>query len=113
MIIEEKIFLECLINKTPPEPSLNDYVERNDPLWEQYALRWKSVTECIKKLEEEEQELRKQLIQLAGQSNSKGAGVSLCQVQRKGNIDYANIPELKMIDLEAYRKPVTSCWRLM
>ena len=58
------------------------------------------------------EDLRKQLIFLSGESNSRGSGISLCQVVRKGNVDYAKIPELKGIDLEKYRKGSISSWRI-
>lgn len=112
MIEEEKKFYHCLITKTPPEPLESDYVERSDSIWQEYASRWKSVTDSIKELEVEEEQLRKQLIFLSGESNSKGAGISLCNVNRKGNVDYSKIPELKNIDLDQYRKASTSSWRI-
>lgn len=112
MIEEEKKFYECLMNKTPPEPLESDYVERNDFEWEQCASRWKSVTNSIKELEKEQEELRKQLILLSGDSNTKGAGLSLCQVQRVGNVDYSKIPQLKGINLEQFRKGSSSSWRI-
>jgi len=112
MIQEEKKFYECLMNKIPPEPAEGDYIERNDPLWEECALKWKSLTESIKELQKQEEELRKELIFLSGESNSKGAGISLCQVVRKGNVDYSKIPELKEVDLDKYRKDSISSWRI-
>jgi putative phage-type endonuclease len=112
MIAEEFKFYMCLQQKTPPEPSENDYIERNDSLWEQCASKWKTLTETIKELEKEEEDLRKQLIFLSGESNTKGAGISLCQIVRKGNVDYAKIPELKNIDLDKYRKSSINSWRI-
>lgn len=112
LVAEEKKFYDCLINNIVPEPSENDYIERNDTLWTDCAMRWKSVTEAIKQLEKEEEELRKQLVFLSGESNTKGGGISLCQVQRKGNVDYTKIPELKGIDLDKYRKESITSWRL-
>jgi putative phage-type endonuclease len=112
LIKKEKEFYECLINKTPPEPNENDYVERDDELWSSCALQWKSINETLKELEREEEELRKQLIFLSGESNAKGAGISLCQVTRKGNVDYSKIPELKKVNLDLYRKPSVNSWRI-
>lgn len=112
MVEEELKFYQCLINKTPPEPCEGDYTERNDDVWQECASKWKTLTETIKELEKAEEELRKQLIFLAGESNTKGAGISLCQVSRKGNVDYSKIPELKGIDLEKYRKASTNSWRI-
>lgn len=112
MIAEEFKFYMCLQEKTPPEPAEGDYVERDDFLWEGYARKWQEVVNTIKELEKEEDELRKQLIFLSGETNTKGAGIALCQVTRKGNVDYSKIPELKGIDLEKYRKGSSSSWRI-
>lgn len=112
MLIEEKKFYECLINNIPPEPEEDDYIEREDDIWEQCALQWRLVSENIKKLEKQEEDLRKQLIFLSGESNTKGSGISLCHVIRKGNVEYAKIPQLKGVDLDKYRKESITSWRI-
>lgn len=112
MIVEEKKFYDCLMSRTLPEPAENEYTQREDALWQQYASRWQSVTKSIKELEKEEEILRNHLIILSGDCNSKGAGISLLQVQRKGNVDYGKIPQLKGIDLDQYRKGTTNSWRI-
>jgi putative phage-type endonuclease len=112
MIDEELKFFKCLQEKTPPPPDENDYIERDDDIWEQCASKWRSVTNSIKELEKEEEELRKQLVFLSGESNVKGAGISLCQVQRKGNVDYSKVPQLKGVDLEPFRKASINSWRI-
>jgi putative phage-type endonuclease len=112
MIEEELKFYECLQKKSPPEPEPDDYVERDDDLWKQAVDEWIAVKCNLTNYERQEEQLRKKLIFLAGESNAKGAGISLCQVNRKGNIDYAKIPELKNIDLEKYRKETSSSWRI-
>jgi hypothetical protein len=66
----------------------------------------------MKELEKEEEELRKQIVFLSGETNSKGFGISLCQVQRKGNVDYSRVPELKNVDLDKYRKTSLNSWRI-
>ncbi len=113
MVEEEWKFYQCLINKNPPEPSEDDYFEMDDPIWKECATRWKEVTLMMKDLEKEEENLRNQLIFLSGASNSKGAGISLCQMNRKGNVDYSKIPELKNLNLDLYRKPSTKMWRII
>lgn len=112
MLQEELKFFHCLQSKTPPENSENEYNLREDYLWEMYASQWKEVTQKIKDLEIQEQELKNELIYLSGQSNTKGGGISLCQIQRKGNVDYSKIPELKNVDLDLYRKQTSSSWRI-
>jgi predicted phage-related endonuclease len=111
MIEEEKEFYECLINRTPP--SQNECIQRNDKEWEYYARKWKQLNESIQCLEKEEESIRKHLIDLSGSSaNVRGSGISLCQIKRKGNIDYSKIPELKAVDVEKYRKESTTNWRI-
>ena len=113
MIEEENKFYQCIVNKTPPEPAENDYIERDDELWNQCALQWKYITDQIKSLEKDEDHLRKQLIFLSADSNTRGKGISLCKIKRKGHIAYDKIPELKGIDLDKYRKEPITTWRIM
>lgn len=112
MIDEERKFYECLVSKTPPEPAEDDYVDRDDAIWKECARRWKDVTANIKILEKQEEDIRSQLVFLSGETNSRGGGISLCQVSRKGNVDYSRVPELKGVDLDKYRKEPTSTWRI-
>jgi len=112
MIEEERKFYDCLMSKTPPEPADGDYIELSDGIWQECARKWKSVSEDIKCLEKYQEELREQLVFLSGERNSRGAGISLCQVTRRGNIDYSKVPELKDVDLDKYRKESTSSWRI-
>lgn len=112
MIKEEMKFYACLMNNISPEPEEDDYLEINDPIWDQCAEKWKFLTYQIKVLEKQEQEIREQLIFLSGQSNVKGSGISMCQIKRKGNVDYSKIPQLKGIDLEPFRKDSINTWRI-
>jgi hypothetical protein len=112
MLVEERKFYDCVMTRTPPEPSENDYIEREDSLWDECATRWKTVTKAIKDLEREEEEVRKQIIFLSGESNTRGGGISLCQVQRKGNVDYSKVPQLRGLDLDPYRKGTINSWRI-
>ncbi|MEN6512252.1 MAG: lambda-exonuclease family protein [Chloroherpetonaceae bacterium] len=112
MIEEEKKFYDCLLNNIPPELSENDYIEREDDIWKIQVEKWMSVNSKIKELELVEEQLRKELIELSLDSNTKGAGISLCKINRKGAVDYSKIPELKNIDLEKYRKSSSVSWRI-
>ena len=112
MLIEEKKFYECLINKTPPENSGSDFVERSDEVFTLYANQWKEINNQIKDLQQIEESLRNEIIYLCEDKNTKGSGVSVSKISRKGNVEYNKIPELKNIDLEQYRKPEINCWRI-
>ncbi len=57
--------------------------------------------------EKELEEKRSALLDLAGGKSAKGCGVQVIVAERKGNIDYKKIPELKGLDLEQYRGATT------
>lgn len=112
MVEEEKKFYDCLINKTPPQQDENDYIQRDDILWDSVVSNWKDVCDKKKHIEKEEEDLRNQLIFLSGGYNVRGSGISLCKINRKGSVDYSKIPELKNVDLDKYRKASTESWRI-
>lgn len=114
MLIQERKFYDNLINKIPPEPTERDYLERNDDTWKQCASEYQYVTSAIKNLESQQDDLRHQLTQLAGSSNARGAGISVCQVHRKGNINYEAVLKHYGIDdnLDRFRKPASTSWRI-
>ena len=112
MLIEEKKFYDCLRAKIAPEPIDGDYVDSTDPMWLEDAQRLKQIREEIKKLEILEETTKNRMILMSGGLATRGAGVSLSQVTRKGNVDYAKIPALKGVDLESYRKPTITSWRV-
>lgn len=65
---------------------------------------WKKTNLELKVLEKRSKELSDELVNLCGQE-FEGFGIKIAQVERKGNIDYAVIPEIRQVDLEKYRKP--------
>lgn len=113
----EKMTNECLkfyndMQLGVPPENEKTYIEREDEDWQQAAQEWMEANSYMKLLVEQEQVLREKLISLSDGNNCKGFGISICNVSRKGNIDYAKIPQLKDVDLELYRKPATSSWRI-
>lgn len=113
MLVEEKKFYDCIVNKTPPEASEDDYIDRiEEPGWAILAIRWKELSEQLEQIIEDQENIRTQLIELCQGQNSKGLGIKMSHIQRRGNIDYSRIPELKNLDLEKYRKPSTTNWRI-
>ncbi len=53
---------------------------------------------------------KKQLIALADGKKSNISGVLVYEVERKGSVNYKNIPELKGVDLEQYRGDTSKYW---
>lgn len=61
--------------------------------------------------EAREKELIKALTGLCDGKNALVHGRKLTSVERKGNVDYTKVPELKGVDLEKYRKKSSSFWK--
>jgi len=108
LLKQEEKFMECLQNFEAPELTERDFVERQDPKWIQLTNRLKE----IRILQEEEEEIKKQLISLSEGKNSMGNGIRLTKCLRKGTVDYTKIPEIQGVDLEKYRKKAVSFWRI-
>lgn len=108
MIHKEQKFWDCMQNWKEPELIDRDYIKRNDPEWNQLAKRLIEISN----LEEEKEMIRKRLIEISGNSNSMGAGITLSKFMRKGNVDYKAIPQLKEVDLEKYRKGTIETYRI-
>lgn len=112
MLLEEFRFLHLLHMQIPPEASHMDFVSRMDSTWDDACKRWKEAKAKLKEAEILEEELKQNLIDLSRSTNSIGCGVKLQKITRKGNIDYASIKELRHVDLEKYRKPLSEFWKL-
>ena len=112
MIEKEREFYQCLITFTPPTMTTKDYHHRSDIEWNNLAENYRNAHKELKNSEQLEKTLREQLIALAGEQSSQGAGIKLSKIPRKGNIDYSQIEILKSIDLEQYRKPGTEYWKV-
>lgn len=48
----------------------------------------------------------------SGKTALKGFGATVTMVTRQGSVDYAKVPQLKGVDLDAYRKKPTSYWMI-
>ncbi len=73
---------------------------------------YQDLTDSIDQATERRKEVLDELVKLAKGRNALVWGRKLTQVERKGEVDYKAIPQLKNVDLEQYRKKPTSYWRL-
>lgn len=112
MISKEKEFYNHMINFTPPPLTERDYVTMDNDIWTETATRYMEIKDKLQDLEKEEKDLKDILVSLAGRSNAKGAGIKLSKVVRKGYVDYQCIPELRGVNLDAYRKGTVESWRV-
>ena len=57
-------------------------------------------------------EIISELVKLSKERNAIIHGRKLTKVERKGNVQYAKVPELKGVDLEPYRAKPSEFWKL-
>jgi putative phage-type endonuclease len=112
MINQEKKFWNNMTSLNPPPMNERDFVNREDERWKETSQKWLAIHSQIEALECEEKNLREALIQMAGSQNATGCGIRLTRSLRKGNVNYSQIPELKLVDLEKHRKEPIEVWRL-
>jgi len=96
----------------PPEPTDKDYDQRQDDVWNDLAEKYKYLLSTSKEMDRQLEECKASLIAQAKDRSTMGAGIKVCKMTRKGNIDYSKIIEIRGVDLEKYRKNTTNCWRI-
>lgn len=102
-IADEKLYAPHL------QSNKKEYAERDDDLFVFAALAYQDAVAEQKTAEEKVEEARKKLLEICTE-NTKGAGVTVYQSERKGAVDYKKIPQLEGVDLEQYRKKSTMVW---
>lgn len=73
---------------------------------------YQRLSDAIDQATERKKEVLDELVMLAKGCNALVWGRKLTQVERKGEVNYKAIPELKGVDLEQYRKASSKYWRL-
>lgn len=112
LLQKEKEFWKCLQNLEPPEMTNKDFVTREDLLWKTQVSKYRFAKHQMEIERLKMEEAKDALVNLAGSSATKGAGLVCSKLLRRGNVDYNSIPELKQVDLEKYRKPKIEYWRI-
>jgi putative phage-type endonuclease len=98
----------------PPALEDRDYRNMNDSLdWNQYTKMYREVSDSLKVLEEKKDYLRKQIINLCADQSCFGNGIKVVKAITKGRIDYEQIPEIKDLDLNKYRKNSSTTWKFL
>jgi len=112
MLNKEREFWDCVQSFVAPKCK-NDAIMRNDDIWAATANRWKAIRTQLEGLESQECEARNALVAMANNYTTAGAGIRVSKVSKKGAIDYSRVPELKGVNLEAYRKENIDSWRII
>lgn len=101
--------------QTGEQPALTDkdYIELTDREFTYAAKEYQNILATIKHLEEKLEIVKEKILEQAKVHPAvKGGGIMVTGYNVKGNIDYAKIPELKLIDLEKFRKPSRKQFRI-
>jgi putative phage-type endonuclease len=112
LLKKESEFFDLLKKKEPPKETDRDIQEINSPEWEELAKKWLYLSEKSNEFEAEKERVKKNLIEIANQRSSKGHGLSVTKILRKGAVDYNLVPQLQGVDVEPYRKPSIESWRI-
>jgi hypothetical protein len=86
--------------------------ERTDTQWSRAASSWKKTKAAYDDAIYKLAKARKKLLELAEETSCHGSGVSATRYYKAGSVDYPSIPELKTINLDAYRKAGRWEWRV-
>jgi putative phage-type endonuclease len=108
----EKKFWDCLQNFLPPALTDKDYLKiLTDEAYEA-SRKLESVKEQIETLTQQEKALRDQILRMADGRNSIVGVQKVTKVISQGHVNYKEIPELKNVDLNKYRKAPTTSYRI-
>ena len=107
-------FWKCVAYNEPPELQASDYKDMSDdPKWKEYSTEYKKIKKQIEDLEEIKESYRKDLLRLCEDQNCLGYGVKAMKTTIRGRVDYEQIPEIKGLDLDKYRKGPTTSWKIL
>lgn len=106
-------FHDMLLNFEEPLMLEDEYVEVSNDVCVKMMTRYKENKDKIKQLEEENNSLKKSLIEHMPASRCYCAGSKMLKVEMKGSVDYSKIPELEGMDLEKYRKKSITVWKIL
>lgn len=86
---KEKSFWDAVLNNKAPAFTERDFIDmHNNKKWVDASERWKEMTNSLRAMENQEKQLRDQLISLSKNHNAKGNNLSLSKSVVAGRIDY-------------------------
>lgn len=94
------------------KPKDDSYEERWDKEWQLLVKQWQYAKTDLDCSIDMERMAREKLIKASLSNSSKGFGVKVQKIMRKGSVKFSEIPALQGIDLDQYRKPASESWRI-
>lgn len=96
-------FQPFMDSDTPPPLREGDTVQRRDDAWAGAASSFLQAKRQADSAGSALDAARLALVALAQHPHERGAGVSVTRFWKVGNVDYKKVPQLKGVDLDAYR----------
>jgi len=113
-IPKARAFWKCVAFSEPPPLQDSDYKDMShEPLWKSSAEKYRTICDQIKDLELTKEKYRQDILSLCGDQNCLGDGIKVMKTIMRGRIAYDDIPELKGVNLDKYRKEPTTAWKIL
>jgi putative phage-type endonuclease len=112
IIAKGRAFLDCIRTKTPPPSSDRDVTEIIDPEANELAKKYIEVCNEIEMLEKQRDLLKQDLLEYTEGDRTNIGPLMISRFDRKGLIDYSKIPVLQSMNLDPYRKPSSTTWKI-
>lgn len=103
----ENFWKNHVLAKSPPPLTEKDSVILEDKDLIGLAGAYAEFDDEIKDIKKKMEKIKKQILEKISHPKAKVGRLSIVRTARSGPIDYDNVPELKNIDLEKYRKEPT------
>lgn len=108
LISELEDFKLMIDEKREPENSVAEAVKIEDENWLELARNYASIDRQIKLLEARRSGMRAALCDMAGDhAKITGSGITISRLERRGQIDYSQIPQLSGVNLDLFRRAST------
>lgn len=112
LIVAEQDFYQSLLDGIPPPPTARDYRSNESEEWASLASELKELKTISAEIEEKAKAIKSRLITIASGVPTKGAGVSVFPVARKGSINIEKLQQEFLINPDHYRNPPTISWQV-
>lgn len=107
--VERDFYTNHMLTGIPPEKKIPNI---ESEAWNILSDEYKRLSNRIDEDKKRQDEIRDLLLEISNGKNAQGNGISLQKIERKGIIDFKLIPEIKNVDLEKFRKPGSSFWKI-
>lgn len=112
LLAEETAFWDLVTHQIEPEVTESDFEVLSAMEMIELAREYQTLDREIKGLTERREAIKDQFQKQTKGRPTKCGGLLMQAVTRRGNVDYAKIPELKNVDLEKYRKSSIQSFRI-